>query len=597
MLPTTQKALAAFKQGDLESACSLFEQSLPEETDPNGLLQAALCFHRNNRLNDALGALKTLEDRDQTNPPALLLRADIFCQLGRHHHALPLYRALADVDETGMRYATAMGFFQCGDIDAALGLTEQLCRDTTDQRLGQATLLKGRCLAASEDHDAAEAAFESIHEPPPLAKASRYRRARLALHAGQFEQAESALRTLLSEPSPPRGCGEALLQSLIHSGQTDVALNWIQDMEPGDMDLPTLRHATDLLSELDEPAPLSMMTDHWHRAPEPELFRDLISRLLDSGDNDGAQQLIEAHAARSGRDNHWRWAHLRWLSANEAYDEVVAQQIEGPDGALETICQALFALGRYGEALETAQRLCRSAPGDQYFIALLVTALRCLDDPRQATLADTDTLLTTISLGELGNATQVDAIDWSATAAALEAQHKMKAAPPTQSVRGGVQTPGNLLAQSHDPCLIRLRDHIERAADAFFNSTALEALPEPHPLRLYRPKKPMMHASWAIRGTAGTYHRSHVHAKGWYSGTCYVEVPDAVTGDDDAGYLVLGEPPFKVKDALPALKQIRPEAGKLVLFPSYLWHGTRSYSGLGQRQVVAFDYGSPNRFV
>ena len=103
----------------------------------------------------------------------LLLRADIFCQLGRHHHALPLYRTLAEVDETGMRYATAMGFFQCGDIDAALGLTEQLCRDTTDQRRGQATLLKGRCLAASEDHDAAEAAFESIHEPAPLAKASR----------------------------------------------------------------------------------------------------------------------------------------------------------------------------------------------------------------------------------------------------------------------------------------------------------------------------------------------------------------------------------------------------------------------------------------
>ena len=88
-----------------------------------------------------------------------------------------------------------------------------------------------------------------------------------------------------------------------------------------------------------------------------------------------------------------------------------------------------------------------------------------------------------------------------------------------------------------------------------------------------------------------------MHAKGWYSGTCYVEVPDAVRGDDDAGYLVLGEPPFKVKDTLPALTRIRPEAGKLVLFPSYLWHGTRSYSGLGQRQVVAFDYGSPNRFV
>jgi uncharacterized protein (TIGR02466 family) len=597
MLPTTEEALAAFKQGDLTLACTLFEQSLAQETDPNGLLQAALCFHRNNRLSDALGTLKTLEDRGQTNPPALLLRADIFCQLGRHHHALPLYRALSEVDEASMRYATAIGFFQCGDIDSALALTEQLCQDTTGQRLGQATLLKGRCLAASGDHEAAEVTFGSIHEPAPLAKASRYRRARLALHAGQFEQAESALRTLLSEPTPPRGCGEALLQSLIHSGQTDAALLWIKDIEPGDIDLPMLRHATDLLSELDEPDPLRMMTDHWHRAPEPELFRDLISRLLENRDHDEAKQLIDVHASRSGRDNHWRWAHLRWLSANEAYDEVVEQRIEGPDGALETICQAFFALGRYDEALETAQRLCRSAPGDQYFIALLVTALRCLDDPRQTTLADTDTLLTAILLGESGNAVQTDAIDWPATAAALAAHHKMKAAPPTQSVQSGVQTPGNLLAQSHNPCMISLRQQIERAAQSFFDGSNLEALPEPHPLRLYRPKRPMMHASWAIRGTAGTYHRSHVHAKGWYSGTCYVEVPDAVTGESDAGYLVLGEPPFKVKDNLPALTSIRPQAGKLLLFPSYLWHGTRPYSGQGQRQVVAFDYGTPNRFV
>jgi len=42
---------------------------------------------------------------------------------------------------------------------------------------------------------------------------------------------------------------------------------------------------------------------------------------------------------------------------------------------------------------------------------------------------------------------------------------------------------------------------------------------------------------------------------------------------------------------------VRPEVGRLVLFPSYFWHGTRPFTGEGWRQVVAFDYGKENCFV
>ena len=106
----------------------------------------------------------------------------------------------------------------------------------------------------------------------------------------------------------------------------------------------------------------------------------------------------------------------------------------------------------------------------------------------------------------------------------------------------------------------------------------------------------MMHASWAILGKAGTFHLSHVHSKGWYSGTCYVEVPQTIDEASDAGYLTIGEPPFSVKDALPPLAVIKPDVGKMILFPSYLWHSA-PFTGEGRRQVVAFDFGTPNRFV
>jgi uncharacterized protein (TIGR02466 family) len=122
-------------------------------------------------------------------------------------------------------------------------------------------------------------------------------------------------------------------------------------------------------------------------------------------------------------------------------------------------------------------------------------------------------------------------------------------------------------------------------------------LPDAHPLVMSRPSHPRMHASWAIRGQSGTFHRSHVHSKGWYSGTCYVEVPASINRDSEAGHLVLGEPPFATKDHLDPIATIQPEQGKLVLFPSYVWHSTRPYSGKGWRQVIAFDFGKENRFV
>ena len=138
---------------------------------------------------------------------------------------------------------------------------------------------------------------------------------------------------------------------------------------------------------------------------------------------------------------------------------------------------------------------------------------------------------------------------------------------------------------------------IERACQQFFQGEWLTQLAEPHPVRMFRPKHLSMHASWGIRGQAGTYHQSHVHSKGWYSGTCYIEVPEILNGAADAGCLIFGEPPFETKDSLPPAAVIQPIPGRLVLFPSYFWHGTRTYSGEGFRQVVAFDFGTPNRFV
>jgi len=66
-----------------------------------------------------------------------------------------------------------------------------------------------------------------------------------------------------------------------------------------------------------------------------------------------------------------------------------------------------------------------------------------------------------------------------------------------------------------------------------------------------------------------------------------VRVPELDRSTQE-GWLELGRPPPDLQMDLDPLATIEPEAGSLVLFPSYLYHGTRPFSA-GKRLSVAFD--------
>jgi hypothetical protein len=55
-----------------------------------------------------------------------------------------------------------------------------------------------------------------------------------------------------------------------------------------------------------------------------------------------------------------------------------------------------------------------------------------------------------------------------------------------------------------------------------------------------------------------------------------------------SGWIKFGEPKFHVPGATPE-KFVQPAAGTLVLFPSYMWHGTTPIHGDEPRMTIAFD--------
>jgi tetratricopeptide (TPR) repeat protein len=166
----------------------------------------------------------------------------------------------------------------------------------------------------------------------------------------------------------------------------------------------------------------------------------------------------------------------------------------------------------------------------------------------------------------------------------LRRLHTARSQPLAQSVRGGTQTDGNLFHRI-EPELVALREAVRGAVA---RHAAQLPPPDPrHPLLRARPEAIRFMGAWSVRLAGGGHHGNHVHPHGWLSSALYIVLPPDL-GHEQAGWFTLGEPQAELGLDLPPTRVIEPAPGRLVLFPSWMWHGTRPFSE-GERMTVAFD--------
>lgn len=183
-----------------------------------------------------------------------------------------------------------------------------------------------------------------------------------------------------------------------------------------------------------------------------------------------------------------------------------------------------------------------------------------------------------------------DRIDIPPLAALLGTLHKSRHQHLDQSVRGGTQTDGALLSRI-DPEILALRKVIVDAVTDYVAN--LPPVDPAHPfLGRPRDRKPRFAGSWSVRLAGAGFHANHIHPAGWISSALYVEIPPSVNEAGDAGWLAIGEPQAELGLGLLPSRKIEPKPGRLVLFPSIAWHGTRPFEA-GERLTVAFDVAPP----
>ncbi len=156
--------------------------------------------------------------------------------------------------------------------------------------------------------------------------------------------------------------------------------------------------------------------------------------------------------------------------------------------------------------------------------------------------------------------------------------------PDGKTTRGGAQT-GDLLQQP-TPAIHAFESALRRAVDTRLSSLAHDP-DHPHFRRL--PDEYVLNIWGTVLQESGRQ-LSHIHASAWLSGVYYAELPEATGADGNAGWIEFGRPGYGLPepDGI-ATRLVEPKIGRVVMFPSFLFHNTVPFSGTDRRISIAFD--------
>lgn len=268
--------------------------------------------------------------------------------------------------------------------------------------------------------------------------------------------------------------------------------------------------------------------------------------------------------------------------AQRRHAELARHALAGSPGPLRDVCEALLHTGEVAAAERILTGLIERSPDDQGLLALLTTAWRLQGDPRAKAYCEDPALVSLRPIEAPAGWSDLPGY-LRDLAAALRGLHHWQAHPLDQSLRHGSQTQADL-ARSDDPAVRALFAALDGPIRAHIAALG----PGDDPVRRRCTGRYRIAGAWSVLLRPGGFHRDHVHPQGWLSSAFYVELPDVVERGHE-GWLALGRPGIPTTPPLAPLRRLRPEAGHLALFPSYLWHGTEPFGGDRPRLTVAFD--------
>ena len=313
----------------------------------------------------------------------------------------------------------------------------------------------------------------------------------------------------------------------------------------------------------------------------PELSASYIEQLFSAGADEKAQAILAKTPNVALNDK---------LMAIQAKVLIIQQDFSGAIDAFKhslalrfevnvalDYIELLIKQAEYNQALEIIQQVELVQPYHQLNIAFKSLCWRLLGDERYHWLVDYSRFIQPYEL-PTPKGYQNLAEFLTRLESTLLGMHDKVHEPLKQTLKNGTQTPGRLL---HKPVSViqELKGSLEQVVSQFVAS-----LPDDntHPLLKRKSSQTKFSGSWSVKLKPNGFHVNHVHPDGWLSSAFYIKLPDFQSYPQEskyAGAIKFGESGIQLGEREVVERIIQPEAGQLVLFPSYVWHGTYAFNG------------------
>jgi tetratricopeptide (TPR) repeat protein len=575
------RAEQAFVAGNLESARADLAELRQLAGDQAAVFHLLALVERKAGNAEAAGAAFNEALRLEPGDPQINSNyANLRAAVGDSDAALELYgRAIAAAPSfLDARFNRAMLLEKMGRLDEALEELDQLiARKSTEARFHSA---RGAVLRSLDRLSTSADAFDKALALDPKRLVALHGRARVAMERGEDGAAalyEKALAVGGSNAELRLGLAEALEAE----GRASEGLNLLADTVASQPEWP---QGQALLARMRwEAGEGKAFTRTLEAAAEalrsPALWGTLAATLAGADLHAEAADAAARGAALSPDDASLRLAEASYASRAGLMDRagnLFAGLPPGLNGLSLSKAWHALRIGSYEEAAMLLDSARDDDPSAIEAWALTGLAWRLTGDSRVDWLYNQGGL---VGVDDLG----LDETEIEAIASRLRSLHRTRAHPIAQSLRGGTQTRGRLFERG-EPEVMQLGERIRVAVDRYWQ--ALPPLDETHPLLRHRNGHPHIAGSWSVRLTGGGFHVAHYHSRGIVSSAAYLVVPRTEALHE--GWLEVGGPPADLNLPLEPLRQIEPMPGRLALFPSFMFHGTKPFSE-GERLTAAFD--------
>lgn len=595
LMEALKRAMSLARGGDHHAAHELLKAILVKIPDQPDALQLSGMLARTQGDNEGAVRyfLRSLEVNDR-QPNVFNNLGNAWHALGERDRAIDAYRSairlVPDYGDALKNLATVQ--LEAGDAQGAVDTLGPYLKKASDD--GKGWTLQGRALRHLGNPSAAKTALLTALSLKPDHMPALYNLAIIHRLSGEVEQALELLercKALAPQAADVHFLMGNCLQDIGQIDQAIVAYKEAIACAPGHRDAHSSLNRLLWQAGHDEIYLQSYQEALNSNPDDTGLLADLAERLTLGGRAPDSIKILNEACGR-GVDSpeiQYRLGQALWTrgatdKALACFETALAGDRGNPE-VIREMARALIILKDYDKAMCLITDRLEADPADQQALAYYGLCLRFKGDDRETWLNDMGRFVYEMALKP--PETEGTVADFNARLeTALHKLHLATRHPLEQTLRGGTQTVGDLF--DHDIEEVRIiQIMIEQAVGRY-----IDGLPDDadHPFTGRKAKGFAFSGSWSVRLRRTGYHMNHLHPEGWISSCYYVGVPDIVErAPDHQGWLKLGETALGLGERERIARLIQPKVGKLVLFPSYFYHGTVPFEDEQDRTTIAFD--------